>query len=61
MNSTVIAFPTARAAKPNAPCLPRGAANVVSLERWKRRARPRRTATGVFFMSHVLRTTGDFA
>lgn len=61
MNSIVIALPKTRAANSNAPRLPMAAANIVSLERWKGRTRPHRTANGVFFMTRVLATSGDFA
>lgn len=61
MNSTIVAFPMPRIANSNAPRFPLAAATVVSLDRWKGRARPHRTANGVFFMTRVLTTTGDFA
>ncbi|MEC7760424.1 MAG: hypothetical protein VX874_00770 [Pseudomonadota bacterium] len=61
MNSTIVAFPTPRVANSNAPRLSQAAATIVSLDRWTRRARPHRTAHGVFFMTRVLTTTGDFA
>ena len=61
MNSSVIAFARPRTANSNVPRLTRGGATVVSLERWKRRARPHRTANGVFFMTSVLTGGGDFA
>ncbi|MAM61972.1 hypothetical protein [Maritimibacter sp. UBA3975] len=61
MHTTVIAFPPPRPANTNAPGLAKAAATVVSLERWKRRARPFRTPTGVFFRTSVLCTTGDIA
>lgn len=62
MNQNIIAFPAARVARA-ARALPRQAAvnTIVSLEAWKRRARPHRTANGVFFTTHVLTSTGDFA
>ena len=62
MDQNIIAFPTARVARV-ARDLPRHAAatRIVSIEKWKRRARPHRTANGVFFMTNVLTTSGDFA
>lgn len=35
--------------------------NIVSIDAWKRIARPRRTSAGVFFMTRVLCTAGDAA
>ncbi|MCI2399243.1 hypothetical protein [Aliiroseovarius subalbicans] len=35
--------------------------NVVSMNSWKKAARPRRTPQGVFFISNVLCTSGDAA
>jgi len=35
--------------------------NIVSLDKWRNRARPHRTSTGVFFMTNVLCTPGAAA
>lgn len=60
MDNKIIAFPVSRAAKA-ARDLPRKAASIVSLDHWKDEPRPRRTPNGVFFITNVLTTPGDFA
>ncbi|HBZ43593.1 MAG TPA: hypothetical protein DEO85_05920 [Maritimibacter sp.] len=61
MNSKIIAFPVSRATKVTEGLPRRAAGTIISLERWKQRAKLHRTANGIFFMSDVLMTPGDFA
>lgn len=61
MNCNIVVFPKTRAANTNASRLPQAAANIISLDRFRDAARTHRTANGVFFMTNVLTTPGDFA
>lgn len=58
MDKNIIPFPLARVAKAAVAQAKGQSGTVIALER---RARPHRTPTGVFFMTHVLTTTGDYA
>ncbi|MCB1355839.1 MAG: hypothetical protein KDK53_04835 [Maritimibacter sp.] len=65
MSATVIAFARRAANRNTAPLRAKAileaverADNIVSLASWRGRAHPRRTASGVFFCTDVLMTTG---
>lgn len=65
-HNTVIAFDPNRRAKRTPAGAPKGAAeglrdNVIAIAEWKSRARPRRTAAGVYFTTGVLTTYGSAA
>ncbi|MBV7407589.1 hypothetical protein [Maritimibacter sp. DP1N21-5] len=61
MPTNVLPFPSAHPANTNAGTESQCPGAVISLTAWRKRTRARRTAGGVFFMTPVLTTTGDFA
>ena len=67
MPTNIVTFPRTTVANTNARVTSAGRGamgglgTIVSIEGWKRRTRTLRTPSGVFFMTSVLTTTGDFA
>jgi hypothetical protein len=60
MTSNIITFTRQASSRLRNPA-PTPQDNVISIEAWTRQAHPHRTPAGVFFMTRVLRSSGDAA